>query len=303
MGAAVWPFAGAGAAGPGGGAPGWCWPLSGGRRLELGGRAVLMGVVNVTPDSFSDGGRFLEPAAAVAQGLRLVAEGAAIVDVGGQSTRPGSAEVPPEVEAARVVPVIAGLRAAGCRAALSVDTYRAEVARRALAAGADLVNDISAFRFDPEMLPLLAESGAPAAAMHIRGTPRDMQDDPRYDDVVAEVRAYLEAALGRAAAAGVPRGRVAVDPGIGFGKTVEHNLQLLRALADFRSLGSPVLVGASRKAFIGKVLGGLGAGERLEGTLAVSALAAAAGADIIRVHDVAANLRAVRMAEAVVGRG
>ncbi len=300
-GAAAWPFAAAAGAGPGASGR-WSWALSGGRRLELGGRVVLMGVVNVTPDSFSDGGRFLDRAAAVAQARRLIAEGAGIVDVGGQSSRPGSAEVPAAVEAERVVPVIAELRAAEPGAAVSVDTYRAEVARRALAAGADMVNDISAFRFDAEMLPLLAESGAPAAAMHIRGTPRDMQDDPRYADVVGEVRAELAEALERAASAGVPRERVAVDPGLGFGKTAEHNLLLLRALAGFKALGSPLLVGASRKSFIGKVLG-LGPGERLEGTLAVSALAVAAGADIVRVHDVAANLRAVRMAEAVVGRG
>jgi dihydropteroate synthase len=278
----------------------WCWELSGGRRLELGPRAELVGVLNVTPDSFSDGGRFLDAKRAVEHGLRMASEGAAVIDVGGQSTRPGSAEVSPGEELDRVLPVIEGLRAAG-DAVISVDTYRAEVARRALEAGADIVNDISAFRFDPGMLELLAESGAPAVAMHIQGTPRDMQADPRYDDVVAEVRDHLADALERARRAGVDPSRVAVDPGIGFGKTVEHNLLLLRRLPRLRELGSPVLVGASRKSFIGRVLD-LEVGERLEGTLAVSALAAAAGADLIRVHDVAANLRAVRMAEAVAGR-
>lgn len=293
-----WPFANASTAAQ---APPICWDFGGGRGLELGGGAVLMGIVNVTPDSFSDGGRFLDRDRAVAHGLELVAQGAAIVDVGGQSTRPGSQEVPLEEELSRVIPVVEGLRAAG-DAAISVDTYRAPVAAAALDAGADIVNDISAFRFDDGMLPLVAERGAHAVAMHIRGTPRDMQANPCYGDVVAEVCAYLAGALERAEAAGVPRGRVAVDPGIGFGKTAEHNLELLRALSRFRELGSPVLVGASRKSFIGKVLGAE-VDERLEGTLAVSALAAAAGADIVRVHDVGPNLRAVRMAEAVVGRG
>ena len=293
-----WPFAATAAAPP---RARWSWQLAGGRRLELGGRAAIMGILNVTPDSFSDGGEFFDRQAAVRHGLRMAEEGAQIIDVGGQSTRPGSEEVSPAEELDRVAPVIEGLRA-GSDVAVSVDTYRAAVAERALAAGADIVNDISAFRFDAEMLPLLAERGAPAIAMHIKGTPRDMQTDPRYDDVVGEVYAYLAEALGRVERAGLDRGKVAVDPGIGFGKTAEHNLQLLRSLARFRELGSPVLVGASRKSFIGKVLE-LEVGERLEGSLAVSALCAAAGVEVLRVHDVAAHLRAVRMAEAVVGRG
>jgi dihydropteroate synthase len=296
-----WPFAADVSAAPAAAAPRWRWQLRDGRELELGARAVIMGIVNVTPDSFSDGGRFLDPGRAVEHGLLLAAEGAGIVDVGGQSTRPGSEEVSPAEELDRVLPVIEGLRAAS-EVAVSVDTYRAEVARGALAAGADIVNDISAFRFDAEMLPLLAESGAPAMAMHIKGTPRDMQADPRYGDVVGEVFDYLADALRRAERAGVERSRVAVDPGIGFGKTVEHNLLLLRGLARFKELGVPLLVGASRKSFIGAVLD-LDVDHRLEGTLAISALAAAAGADIVRVHDAAENLRAVRVAEAVVGRG
>ncbi len=294
-----WPFAATATAAPP--RARWSWPLSGGRRLELGGRAAIMGILNVTPDSFSDGGRFLDRQKAVAGGLRMAGAGAEIIDVGGQSTRPGSEEVSPDEELARVLPVIEGLRA-GSAVAISVDTYRAEVARRALDAGADIVNDISAFRFDEEMLALLAGRKVPAIAMHIKGTPRDMQRDPRYDDVVEEVYAYLADALERAERAGLERENVAVDPGIGFGKTTEHNLLLLRSLARFRELGSPVLIGASRKSFIGKVLE-VEADERLEGSLAVSALSAAAGADVLRVHDVAENLRAVRMAEAVVGRG
>jgi len=293
-----WPFA---AAASGSSGRRWRWEFSGGRGLELGGRAALMGVINVTPDSFSDGGRCFERAAAVEHGLRLAAEGADIVDVGGQSTRPGSTEISAAEEIDRVLPVIEGLRAAS-GVVISVDTYRAEVARAALAAGADLVNDISAFRFDEGMLPLLARTGAPAVAMHIQGTPRDMQRHPHYDSVVREVRDHLGEAVERAERAGVGRERVAVDPGIGFGKTVEHNLELLRHLAELRKLGCPVVIGASRKSFIGKVLGLASPQERLEGTLAVTALAVAAGADIIRVHDVNANLRSARMAEAVVGR-
>ncbi|HOX06558.1 MAG TPA: dihydropteroate synthase [Planctomycetota bacterium] len=293
-----WPFA-LQSAGPA--ARRWRWELRGGRGLELGGRTVIMGIVNVTPDSFSDGGRHFDRRAAVEHGLRLAEEGAGIVDVGGQSTRPGSAEVPLDEELDRVLPVIEGIRAAS-PVAVSVDTYRADVARRALAAGADIVNDISAFRFDAGMLALLAETGAPAVAMHIRGTPRDMQRDPRYADVVGEVAGHLREAVERAERAGVRRERLAVDPGIGFGKTLEHNLELLRNLPAIRELGCPVAVGASRKAFIGSVLGQSEPAARLEGTLAVTALAAAAGADIVRVHDACANLRAARMAEAVVGR-
>lgn len=260
-----------------------------------------MGIVNVTPDSFADGGRHLERREAVQHGLRLASEGAEMIDVGGLSTRPGSAEVPLEEELSRVLPVIEGLRAESS-VVISVDTYRAEVARRALAAGADVVNDISAFNFDPEMLPLIASTGAAAVAMHIQGTPRDMQRDPRYGSVVREVLDHLRRVLEQAERAGVARGRVAVDPGICFGKTAEHNLELLRNLHEFRSLGCPLAVGASRKSFIGKILNQSNPDDRLEGTLAVTALAAAAGADIIRVHDASANVRAVRMAEAVVGR-
>jgi len=298
-----WPFAAAapGSQPPAAGARRWRWSLRGGRRLEFGGRLAIMGIVNVTPDSFADGGRCFDRAAAVEHGLRLAREGADIVDVGGQSTRPGSAEISPQEEMDRVVPVIAGLRAAS-PVAISVDTYRAAVARSALAAGADVVNDISAFRFDPEMLGLLAETGAGAVAMHIQGTPRDMQVAPHYAAVVREVLDYLRAAVERAGRAGVGRERIAVDPGIGFGKDLEHNLELLRHLPSLRALGCPVLVGASRKSFIGKVLGLEAPAGRLEGTLAVTALAAAAGADIVRVHEVAANVQAARVAEAVVGR-
>jgi dihydropteroate synthase len=274
----------------------------GGRRLELGARTWLMGIVNVTPDSFADGGRYADPARAVAHGLALVAEGADIVDVGGESTRPGSRPVPEAEETARVVPVVAGLRRES-RALISVDTTKAAVARAALDAGADIVNDISAFRFDPAMAGVVARSGAGAVLMHMKGTPATMQDDPRYDDLVGEIAAFLDDRLRVAEAAGVPRERLVVDPGIGFGKTVEHNLEILRRAADFLALGRPLLLGFSRKAFLGRVLGGLAPDERLEATLAAAVLAVERGAHILRVHDVGPVAKAVRAAEAILGPG
>ncbi|MBP7706220.1 MAG: dihydropteroate synthase [Candidatus Aminicenantes bacterium] len=274
----------------------------GGRRLELGDRAWLMGIVNVTPDSFADGGRYADPARAVERGLALVAEGADIVDVGGESTRPGSLPVPEAEETARVVPVVAGLRRES-RALISVDTAKAAVARAALDAGADIVNDISAFRFDPAMAGVVARSGAAAVLMHMKGTPATMQDDPRYDDLVGEIAAFLDDRLRVAEAAGVPRERLVVDPGIGFGKTVDHNLEILRRAADFHALGRPLLLGFSRKAFLGRVLGGLPPEERLEATLAAAVLAVERGAHILRVHDVGPVFRAVRAAEAVLAGG
>ena len=272
----------------------------GGRRLELGDRAWLMGIVNVTPDSFADGGRYADPARAVAHGLALVADGADIVDVGGESTRPGSRPVPEAEETARVVPVVAGLRRES-RALISVDTTKAAVAQAALDAGADIVNDISAFRFDPAMAGVVARSGAAAVLMHMKGTPATMQDDPRYDDLVGEIAAFLDDRLRVAEAAGVPRERLVVDPGIGFGKTVAHNLEILRRAADFQALGRPLLLGFSRKAFLGRVLGGLAPEDRLEATLAAAVLAVERGAHILRVHDVGPVARAVRAAEAVLG--
>jgi dihydropteroate synthase len=280
----------------------WTWNLSGDRQLCLGKSAVLMGIVNVTPDSFSDGGCFMESDKAVAHALLLAEQGAEIVDVGGMSTRPGSCEVSAEEELKRVLPVIEGIRARSS-VAISIDTYSSEVAGRAVACGADIVNDISAFSFDPEMLPLLVELGIPAVAMHVQGTPHDMQKAPRYTDVVSEVKSQLEAVLCRAEAAGLSRENLAIDPGIGFGKNLEHNLTLIRELSGFRSLGSPLLLGASRKSFIGAVLGsGSQVDQRLEGTLAVSAWAVSVGIEILRVHDVEANLRIIKMIEAVMGR-
>jgi dihydropteroate synthase len=259
-----------------------------------------MGIVNVTPDSFSDGGLFLDAAVAVEHGTRLAAEGASILDVGGESTRPGAAPVAAEDEIARVLPVVEGLAAAGHR--VSIDTTKAEVARAALDAGADLVNDVSALRFDPELAGLVAERGAGCCLMHMLGEPRTMQESPRYEDVVSEVKAFLEERLAFAVAEGVEEERVWLDPGVGFGKTVEHNLELLRRLDEIVAIGRPVVVGTSRKSFLGKLTGGKAEGERLPGTIATNVLALERGASIFRVHDVAPVADALAVAAATVAR-
>ena len=243
-----------------------------------------MGVVNVTPDSFSDGGRYLDARAAIDHGLELIKEGADLLDVGGESTRPGAEPVTAEEELARVEPVVAALAADGAR--VSVDTSKAAVAERALEAGATYVNDVSAFRFDPLLADVVAQSGAECCLMHMRGEPRTMQDDPRYDDVVSDVKAFLEARLAYAVQRGVKEERVHLDPGIGFGKTLEHNLELLRRLDEIVAIGRPVVVGTSRKSFLGK-LTGREVGERVPATLATNVLALERGARIFRVHDVA----------------
>ena len=269
-----------------------------GREAVLGDRTWVMGVLNVTPDSFSDGGQYADPDAAIAWGLRLFEAGADIVDVGGESTRPGGAgPVDAACERGRVLPVIAGLR---CRGAglLSIDTTKAEVAAAALDAGADLVNDVSGFAFDARMAPLVAARGVPAVVMHLRGDFRGMHGAPRYDDVMGEVAAELGQALARGEAAGVRRSRLIVDPGIGFAKAAEHSLEALRRLPELAVLDRPVLVGASRKSFIGKVLD-LPAGERLMGTAAAVAVSILGGAHIVRVHDVAEMVQVVRLCDAV----
>jgi dihydropteroate synthase len=258
-----------------------------------------MGVVNVTPDSFSDGGRFLDADAAVEHGLRLTGEGADILDIGGESTRPGADPVGEDEELRRVVPVIERLARSG-DARLSIDTTKVGVARAALEAGASLVNDVSALRFDPGMAALVAESGAGCCLMHMLGEPRTMQEDPRYDDVVSEVKAFLEERLAFAVAEGIDEERVWLDPGIGFGKTVEHNLELLRRLDEIVAIGRPVVVGTSRKSFLGKLAGGRGEGERLPGTIATNVLALERGAKVFRVHDVAQNADALAVAAATV---
>jgi dihydropteroate synthase len=259
---------------------------------------TLMGVVNVTPDSFSDGGLFLEADAAVEHGLQLADEGAGILDVGGESTRPGAEPVPERAELERVLPVVERLVAAGKR--VSIDTTKVEVARAALAAGATIVNDVSAFRFSPGMAGLVASERAGCCLMHMLGEPRTMQADPRYDDVVSEVKAFLEERLAFATGEGVPEERVWLDPGIGFGKTVEHNLELLRRLDEIVALGRPVVVGTSRKSFLGKLTGGRPEDERLPGTIATNVLALERGARVFRVHDVAPVADALAVAAATV---
>jgi dihydropteroate synthase len=257
-----------------------------------------MGIVNVTPDSFSDGGLFLDAESAVEHGRRLAEEGADILDVGGESTRPGAEPVPAGEELERVVPVIDRLAADGHR--VSVDTTKLEVARAALDAGARIVNDVSALRFAPGMAALVAERGATCCLMHMLGEPRTMQREPRYGDVVGEVKAFLEERLAFAVSEGVPEQNVWLDPGIGFGKTVEHNLELLRRLDELVAVGRPVVVGSSRKSFLGALVGGRVEGERLPGTIATNVLALERGASVFRVHDVAPVVDALRVAAATV---
>ena len=260
-------------------------------------RPRIMGVVNVTPDSFSDGGRFLDPARAVEQGRKLVADGADILDVGGESTRPGAAPVSIDEELARVLPVVEALRDAG--APISIDTRHAEVMRRAVAAGAAIVNDVTALEGDPDSLPTVAELGVPVAIMHMRGEPGTMQDDPRYDDAPREVRDYLAGRVAALEAAGVARSRITVDPGIGFGKNLDHNMQILNRLEMLSELGCAVLLGVSRKSFIAKIDPGADAGHRLAGSLAAALAGVARGARILRVHDVAETRQALAVWRAV----
>lgn len=268
-------------------------------------RPRIAGVLNVTPDSFSDGGRFLAPERAVEHGLALAAAGADWIDVGGESTRPGAERVPAAVQRERVVPVIEALRAR-LDLTLSIDTTLAEVAAAALDAGADVVNDVSAGREDPALVDLVAERGAGLVLMHMRGSPADMQRDPRYDDVLAEVRGFLAERLAACRAAGVAGERLWVDPGIGFGKTLEHNLALLRGLPSLAELGAPLFVGVSRKSFLRALRreAGLGEGEdpeRLGGTLAAVLHCARAGAAVLRVHDVARTVEALAVQRALEG--
>lgn len=264
----------------------------GDKALDLS-RPVVMGVLNVTPDSFSDGGRFTAVEAAVAHGLRMVEEGAAIIDVGGESTRPRAAPVGPEEEIRRVLPVVERLRQAAPDAILSVDTSKPEVIRAVVAAGADLLNDVRAFQ-EPGALEAAAASGCALCLMHMQGDPRTMQLAPSYVDVVKEVKAFLEARAQACRLAGVAPERLLVDPGFGFGKTVEHNLQLLRHLRELAAGESPVLVGLSRKSLVG-TLTGRSAGERVHGSVAMAVIAALNGARIVRAHDVAATVDALRI--------
>ncbi|MGB2852465.1 MAG: dihydropteroate synthase, partial [Solirubrobacterales bacterium] len=257
----------------------------------------IMGIVNVTPDSFSDGGEFLDPDRAVEHGRELAAEGAAILDIGGESTRPGAAEVGVEEELRRVLPVIEGLTGEGVL--LSIDTSKAAVAAAAIDAGATIVNDVTALA-DPEMAPLCADRGCRLVLMHMQGTPRTMQEDPSYGDVVDDVRAFLAERMRVAVDAGVDERRIWLDPGIGFGKTVAHNLELIRRLGELSELGRPVVLGASRKSFLGKITG-REVDQRLGGSIACDVLGMLAGAEVLRVHDVAPTRDAVLVATAVFG--
>lgn len=259
----------------------------------------IMGVLNATPDSFSDGGRYLDPVVAVAHGRRLEDEGAELLDVGGESTRPGAEPVPADEELRRVVPVIEGLVDAGTRAQISIDTTKLAVAEAAVKAGATYVNDVTAFRADPEMAALVADRDLDCCLMHMRGEPRTMQQHPAYDDVVAEVKAFLEERLAAAVAAGIAEERIMLDPGIGFGKGLAHNLELLRRLDELVALGRPLVIGTSRKSFLSRIAG-RETHDRLPGTIATNVLALERGASVFRVHDVRAVADALAVAAATV---
>jgi dihydropteroate synthase len=261
-----------------------------------------MGVLNVTPDSFSDGGSFMDPAAAVAHAMQMEADGAYLIDVGGESTRPGAEPVPADEELRRVLPVLEQMEGS-VAVPRSIDTSKALVARAAISAGASFVNDVTALAGDPDTAAVVAESGVEVCLMHMRGEPRSMQDDPRYEDVVSEVKAFLEERLAHAVAEGVPEERIWLDPGIGFGKTLEHNLELIRRLGEIAQIGRPLVVGASRKRFLG-ALTGRKEGDRLAGSLAAAVLAFERGASMLRVHDVRETRDALAVAaSATLGEG
>lgn len=265
----------------------------------IGSRTLVMGILNVTPDSFSDGGRFIDADAAVMHGLRMVEDGADILDIGGETTRPGSEPVPADEEIRRVVPVIKEL-AGRTNIPISIDTNKAAVAQAALDAGALIVNDISAGLFDPDMPGFVASRRCPAILMHIKGTPQDMQINPEYKDLMGEICAFLRERIDVFVAAGADEKMLIVDPGIGFGKKIEHNLEIMRRLRELKSIGRPILMGTSRKSTIGKILGDLPVGERLEGTAATVAISIMNGADIVRVHDVKEMARVSKMTDAIV---
>jgi dihydropteroate synthase len=263
--------------------------------FDLSSRPFVMGILNVTPDSFSDGGKYVSPEEAIRHGIQLVSDGADFIDIGGESTRPGSDPVSVEEEVKRVIPVIKEL-SRSVKIPLSIDTYKSEVAREALLAGASLVNDVSGLTFDDKMPSVIARQNATAIVMHMKGTPKTMQQNPHYDDLLGEVKAFLSRACEKARAAGIRQ--IIVDPGIGFGKTFDHNLELIRRLTELTTLGYPVLVGPSRKAFLGTILDAPPA-DRLEGTIAAAIVCAMKGASIVRVHDVRETVRALKVMHAV----
>lgn len=268
-----------------------------GKPLTFGGRTLIMGILNVTPDSFSDGGHYFEVDKAIARAKQMVEEGADIIDIGGESTRPGALSVSVEDELARVLPVIEGL-VGETTACISIDTSKAAVAQQALQAGAHIVNDITALKGDRNMAKIVAEMNAGVVLMHIQGTPRTMQHSPVYQDLIPEILSYLQQRIDEAEAGGIAPEQIMIDPGIGFGKTLEHTLEILRRLDEFRRLKKPILIGTSRKSFIGKILN-LPVDDRVEGTAATVTWAIAHGADVIRVHDVKAMCRVAQMTDAI----
>ncbi|TET29030.1 dihydropteroate synthase [Candidatus Aerophobetes bacterium] len=267
------------------------------RDIDLEEKVVVMGVLNLTPDSFYDGGRYTREAQALRRVEEMIGEGADIIDVGGESVRPGAEPISLDEELSRVIPVIEKVRRL-FPITISIDTYKAEVARQAIEKGAEMVNDISGLRFDPDLRKIVAGYGVPLILMHIKGTPKNMQDNPRYHSLMEEIISYLRKSIKLAEESGVDPARIIVDPGIGFGKTTAHNLEILRRLEELKSLGKPILVGLSRKSFIGNVLG-LPQEERLEGGLAATSMAVSGGARIVRTHDVKPTRRAVDMVQAI----
>lgn len=266
--------------------------------MDFSKKTCIMGILNVTPDSFTDGGKFFDKDSAIEHGLRMAEDGADIIDIGGESTRPGSESVAVEEEIRRTIPVIEAL-SGKISAAISIDTYKSAVARRALDAGASIVNDISGLRFDPDMPKVVAEYNVPVVIMHIKGTPKNMQVNPVYEALIPEIMDYLRTGIRLALNYGVKEDRMIIDPGIGFGKTFEHNLEILKNLHEFTFLGKPILVGPSRKAFLGKILDDAPASDRMEGTAAAVAISIVNGASIVRVHDVKEMARVARVADAI----
>jgi dihydropteroate synthase len=266
--------------------------------LDFSKKTYIMGILNITPDSFSDGGLFFDKSVAIQRALQMVEDGADIIDIGGESTRPGSETVPVEEELRRTVPVIAAI-AKEITIPISIDTYKAEVAQRALDAGASIVNDISGLRFDPEMTKVVSEYKVPVVVMHIKGKPKDMQINPVYEALIPEIMDYLRGSIRFALDAGIQDDMIVIDPGIGFGKTFEQNLTIIHNLQEFTSLEKPVLIGASRKAFIGKILGDESPGQRVEGTAAAVAISILKGANIVRVHDVKEMVKVAKVADAI----
>lgn len=266
--------------------------------LDFSKKTYIMGILNVTPDSFSDGGLYFDKSIAIKRAIQMVEDEADIIDIGGESTRPGSEPVTIEEELRRVIPVIEAL-AKEIRIPISIDTYKSEVAKRALDVGASIINDISGLRFDPEMVRVVSEYKVPVVIMHIKGTPKNMQVNPVYEALIPEIIDYLRASIRLAMNSGIPEDRIIIDPGIGFGKTFDHNLEIINKLREFTFLEKPILIGPSRKAFIGKILGDVPVTDRLEGTAVAVAISIMNGANIIRVHDVKEMVRVAKIADAI----